>query len=260
MKTFRFTLVVLLMLAAFSCKKDNSTSTSTVTTDDAANLAAGSLAENSGGLTTITDDIAVNAQGLSLTNGLTVNSNGVSTNSVHQACGTTVTDSVSRSITQDSVSIDYFFKYSRTLNCDTASHPDNVVNALTYHGSFDGPRITSTNSGSSNFTIAGLSQTATNFVVNGEYKRTGSFQSKVGSKVSGNSNVDIVVTDLTLSKPARKILSGSATISITGTGKKGNAFSYVGTIVFNGDGTALLTINGTAYTINIAHGWCERHH
>ena len=138
--------------------------------------------------------------------------------------------------------------------------PDNVVDSLNYKGSFDGPRLSSSNTGSAKVTIAGLSPTATVFVLNGDYVRDGSFQSKVGNKASGNSHIDIVGTNITLSKPERKIVSGSATIAITGTGPKGNSFSYTGTIVFNGDGTALLTINGTAYTVNLTHGWCERHH
>ena len=256
MKTIKLSLIILLMLGAFSCKKDNNASTSSsVTTDQVADIAAGSLAENSGGLATVTDDIAVNAQGLNSANGLTINSNGLATSSYHQECGTTLTDSVTRSLTLDSVTVNYFFKYSHTLNCNASSQPDNLVNVLNYHGSFDGPRLTSTNTGSSTFTIAGLTTNATNFVVNGEYKRTGSFQSKVGDKATGNSNVDIVVTNLKLSKPDRKKVSGSATIAITGTNAKGTSFSYNGTLVFNGDGTAALTINGTAYTVNLASGF-----
>jgi hypothetical protein len=258
--TFKLSLVILLMLGAFSCKKDNSASTSgSVTTDQVADIAAGSLAENSEGLASVTDDIAVNAQGLSSTSNVTVNSTGsLATSSVHQACGTTLTDSVTRSLTIDSVTIDYFFKYSHTLNCNTSSQPDNLVNVLTYHGDFNGPRLSSTNSGSAQVTIAGLTTTATNFVLNGEYKRDGSFQSKVGNKASGNSHVDIVGTNITLSKPGRKILSGSATIAVSGTGPKGVTFSYTGTIVFNGDDTAILTINGTGYTINLLTGWRAR--
>ena len=250
---------MLLMLGAFSCKKDNSNSSaSSVTSDQAADIAASSLAENSDGFTSVTDDIATNAQGINSSTSLTINSTGQATNSVHQACGTTLSDSLTRAITIDSVSVNYFFKYSHTLNCNSSNQPDNVINALTYHGSFDGPRLSSSNSGSANVTIAGLSPTATNFVVNGEYKRAGSFQSKIGNKASGNSNIDIVGTNITLSKPDRKIISGNATISITGTGPKGASFSYTGTIVFNGDGTATLTINSTAYTINLTTGWRVR--
>jgi hypothetical protein len=91
--------------------------------------------------------------------------------------------------------------------------------------------------------------------VNGEYKRAGSFQSKIGNKASGNSSVDITVTNLTITKSNRKIASGSGTIAITGTGPKGGTFSYTGTIVFNGDETATLTINSNAYTVNLITGY-----
>jgi hypothetical protein len=253
MKTLRLSLVLLLLVGAFSCKKDGASSGTSVTTDQAADIAAGSLAENSGGLATVADDIALNAQGLSSVSGQSVNSQG--TSSVHQACGTTVADSLTASLSIDSVTINYFFKYARTLNCNADNLPDNVHNVVTYHGSFDGPRLSSSNTGSSTFTVAGFTQSATSFVVNGEYKRAGSFTSKIGNKASGNSNVDIVVTNLTINKTTRKIASGNATISITGTGPKGVAFSYIGTLVFNGDNTATLTINGTVYNINVVTGY-----
>src|ERR1700760_1983108 len=120
--TFKLSLVILLMLGAFSCKKDNNNSASgSVTTDQVADIAAGSLAENSEGLASVTDDIAVNAQTVSSASNLTINSvqgtQGVS--SVHQECGTTLSDSVTRSLTIDSVTLDYFFKYTHTLNCNS---------------------------------------------------------------------------------------------------------------------------------------------
>jgi hypothetical protein len=260
MKNLKLSLIVLLMLGAFSCTKDNSSSSSTtVTTDQAADIAAGSLAENSNGFASVTDDVAINALGISSVNsGLTVNST-QATNSLHQACGTTVTDSLTRNITADSVTINYFFKYSHTLNCNVNSQPDNVIDTVTYNGTFDGPRLSSTNSGSAKVRIAGLTLAATNFVINGEFKRDGSFQSKVGNKASGNSHIDIVGTNIIISKVNRKIISGTATITITGTGPKGNSFSYTGTIKFNGDGTATLTLSGGAsYTINLLTGWRTR--
>jgi len=62
-----------------------------------------------------------------------------------------------------------------------------------------------------------------------------------------------------LSKIDRKIISGTATITITGTGPKGNSFSYTGTITFNGDNTATLKITGgSSYTINLLTGWRAR--
>jgi len=96
--------------------------------------------------------------------------------------------------------------------------------------------------------------TAPDFVINGEYKQNGSFQSKIDTAKHGNNKIDIVVKGLTITKPARTIASGNATISMSGDTPKKGSFSYTGTLVFNGDGTATLTLNGTVYTIKLDTG------
>jgi len=259
MKTLRLSIAAFLLLAVFSCKKDNNSSSASVTSDQAADIAASSLASNSYGVTSMTDAVASNAQGLaSIGSSQSVNSLGVSEH--HQECGTTLTDSATFSGSSSSVTFDYFVKYSHTLNCNVNAQPDNIVNALTYHGNFDGPRVTTAATGTANATIAGLTAGATNFVINGEYKRQGSFTSKVGNKASGNSDIDIVVTNLLLSKPGRHIVSGTATITVTGSTSKGGSFSYTGNLLFNGDGTATLTVTGGAsYVINLDSGDCKKH-
>jgi hypothetical protein len=261
MKTFRLSIILLLLLGAISCKKtDSSTTDTSVTTDQAADIAAGSLSVNSNGLASVSDDISANAQTMASVNtgSQSVNSTGLA--SVHQACGSTVTDSVSRQSPAGATAIfNYFFKYSRTLNCNVAGQSDNLVNSLIYHGSFDGPNLSSSNSGNAAVTIAGLTTTATHFVVNGQYKRIGSFQSKVGNKNSGQDTVSIVATNITLTKPDRKISGGTATIAVSGVTSKHGSFKYNGTIVFNGDGTATLTINGAAYAIDMVTGFKTKH-
>jgi len=255
MKTLKLSIVLLLLLGVFSCKKDNSTSVS-LTTDQAADMAASALSSNSGGVASMTDNISANAATFS-SNGPSVNSVGVAT--VHQACGTTVTDSATFSGTNSSVTYSYFAKYSHTLNCNSQEQPDNIANALTYNGSFSGPRISTTANCTANATIAGLTQNATNFVINGEYKRAGTFESKVGNKATGNSNLDIVLTNVTLSKPERTIVSGSGTFTLSGVAGK-VTYNYTGTITFNGDGTATLNVTGgSSYTVNLGSGgWIKR--
>jgi hypothetical protein len=255
MKTFKTSIIVLLLLGAISCKKDNSTSTTSVTTDQAADLAAGSLASNSNGIASLSDAVSANAQTVTSVNTQTVNSTGVA--SIHQECGTTLTDSATNSGSADSVTWNYFVKYTHTLNCNASSQPDNIVNTLAFHGYYSGPNLTKTDTGSAHVTIAGLTTAATQFVINGEYMRTGSFSSKIGNKASGNSSVDILVTNLTLSKPGRKITGGTATITVSGTSTKGS-FNFTGTIVFNGDDAATLNIKGVNYIVDLRTGFKRR--
>ncbi|HJP63731.1 MAG TPA: hypothetical protein VJ844_09830 [Mucilaginibacter sp.] len=252
MKTFRLSIIALLLMGAFSCKKDSSNASASVTSDQAADMAASAFASNSGGVASMTDAVTINAQGLASTGSQSINSLGV--NEHHQECGSTLTDSATYSGSNNAVSYDYFVKYSHTLNCNVNSQPDNLANALIYHGTFDGPRVSTTAKGTATATIAGLTQAAQNYVINGEYKREGTFVSKVGNKATGNSNIDIVVTNLKLAKPSRTIASGTATFTVSGVAGK-HTYSFTGTATFNGDGTATLVITGGAtYTITLATG------
>jgi hypothetical protein len=257
MKTFKLSFFLLLLVVAVSCKKtDNSSVDAAVTADDAVDMAASSLAENSYGLATVTDNVSANALAVS---SLATGSQSVNDINPHKVCGSTWVDSLSNSGSSGSVSFSYFFKFSHTLNCNANSQPDNISNTLTFHGNFDGPRLTSSNTGGATFTIAGLTQNATSYVINGQYNRKGSFQSKVGNKKSGQDSVSLSVTNLTLTKPGRKISGGTGTISIAGTTSAHGSFSFTGTLVFNGDGTANLTVEGTVYVIDLITGEKHKH-
>jgi hypothetical protein len=261
MKTARLSIIALMLLGAISCKKDASkaSSSTSVSSDQAADMAASAMASNSGGLASMTDNISANAQIVASVNTKSVNSLGVNSPGSKQACGTTLTDSATYSGSNASVTFNYFAKYSRTLNCNAQDAPDNLSDVLTYNGSFSNPRISTTASGTANATIAGLGQTATDFVINGEYKRQGTFQSSVGNKPNGNSNVDIMITNLTLSKPGRAIVSGSGTFTISGTAGKAT-YNFTGTITFNGDGTATLNVTGgSSYVVNLSNGNYVKH-
>jgi hypothetical protein len=225
-----------------ACKKGyNSPSlTGNVSNAEAADIVAGSLSANANGMASVSDDATADA---------------VVIVTLNPPCGYTKTDSISRQNIPGSPYVySYSLKYAYTLNCNANNKPDNITGNLIFGGNYSGPNITAVGGGTTVFTIAGLSPTALNFVVNGEYKRTGSFQSKIDTTNHGNSNVDLVVSGLTLSKPHRIIVSGSATITVTGEVPKKGSFSFTGTIVFNGDGTANLTLNGLKYLINLATG------
>jgi hypothetical protein len=235
MKKIQAIIVLSLFLGVVSCKKTDDTAANSVTTDQVADISAGSISLSSDGLTTNSNDISSDA----LSN--------------DQGCATSVTDSTTKSGTSNNVTYNYFFKYTNTLTCNTNNQHDNIVYDLSFHGYYEGPNITAADTGTSSFKIAGLTPAATVFVINGEYKRTGKFNSNVGNKISGTSNVDIVVTNLTVNKSTKTITGGTATITISVTVPKGT-FNFSGPLTFNGDGTATLVINGTTYSINLTTG------
>ena len=138
------------------------------------------------------------------------------------------------------------------LFCNQQNENDNITYNLDLHGHYDSPTMSALDTGSANFKIAGFTPVAKAFVINGEYKRTGAFTMKTGDKVSGTSKVDIVFTNLTITKPAMTA-SGTATITVSTTTPKGTT-TNTAPLTFNGDGTVTATINGSKYSINLLTG------
>ncbi|SDT20316.1 hypothetical protein SAMN05216490_2726 [Mucilaginibacter mallensis] len=244
MKTFRRSMLSLLVLGALGCTKGTVNSNNTAPTDQAADLVTTSLAVNTDGAFNTISDVSVEAQ-------VKV--------SIDTLCGTVWADSITRKTPTGQVpSYSYTAKYSYTLNCNPNSNTfsGSTTAISSYSGSFTGPNLSSTNSGSSNFTLSGLGKSSTTLGLSGEYKRAGSYQSKTDS---GSNSVDVVVTDLVLTKPQHIIKSGTATITVSGMSTKTGSFSFNGVLVFNGGNTATLTLNGTVYTIDLATGIKTRH-
>jgi hypothetical protein len=259
MKKIQLSIALLLLIGIVSCKKTDNGATTTVSTDQLADLASGSLASTTG-LSTNFDDMTVNAESLSSINGpaKTVNTVNTGGNTAIQQCGTTLTDSLVKSGTSNSVTFSYFLKYTHTLNCDANDHPAELDYNLAFHGSYHGPYIAAKDTGTSAFTISGFGTGSTVYTMNGTYSRKGAFTSQVGNKISGTSLVTIVVTNLTVTKSTRKIASGNATITVVITLPKGNT-TYTGSLVFNGDDTATFTLSGAVYNINLITGSKARH-
>jgi len=243
MKTFKLSFIALLLLGLAACTKGTMNS-STDPTDQAANLVTSSLSVSTDGAYNTISDASVETQ---------------TKVSVDTACGTTWIDSATRKMPlSQGTSYNYTSKYSYTLNCGGANNTFNgsATAISSYSGSFTAPNLSSTNSGSSDFTIAGLGKTSTTYVLNGEYKRTGTYQSK---NDSGNNNVDVVITNLTLTKPQHVFQSGTANITVSGTSTQNGSFSYNGVLVFTGGNAATLTLNGTVYAIDLSTGVTIRH-
>jgi hypothetical protein len=254
MKKLKLSIVLLSMLAVAACKKtsDNASENATITTDDAADIITNSLADNTNGIADVTGDITLDANTITgySVNGKVINSLGTAS----LECGATKTSTVTRkSEDGKSPAYNYTASYSSTLNCNANNQPDNLTTTGTFSGSWNGAHLTSSSQGSLNLKVAGLTNTALNYVANGEYKRSGSYQAKPDTTKAGSTSIDLVVKDLTIAKEGKKIASGTATVTLTGTTKKGS-FSYTGTLVFTGNQKALLSIEGKNYTIDLDLG------
>src|SRR6185295_17500097 len=98
------------------------------------------------------------------------------------------------------------FSYRFRLNCTTDEAPESITVSLSYNGAFDGPKLAVEHSGLSELEVKGLAKAETNFLMNGFYKRNGSFEIKEGEKKSGSGNIEITITDVVVSKETHKIV------------------------------------------------------
>jgi hypothetical protein len=247
MKTIRLSAIFLMVLALAACTKSNdhlmvmsNLPAGTVTTDQAVDMVSGSLSLNSAGVLNVIGDVALNAHAYVDT---------------HLACGTTKTDSVSRQNTQGNYVYSYKANYRYTLKCNSSNKPDSLFGLVSYSNYANGPRLMSNNSGSSNFLVSNLNTDSVAYRISGEYKTSGSFKSKVDTTKQGSDNVDIVLNNISVLKFSRLINNGNATFTLSGVVPKKGSFSYTGTIVFNSNETAKVTLNnGTAYIVNLLTG------
>ncbi len=131
--------------------------------------------------------------------------------------------------------------------------PDFVWN-YTLNGSFEGERIASTIQSSGNLVYGNLNPLETNYLMNGDYTRTGTTIAKKWNNKTYTCTINVNFVDVEIVKTTHEVISGSANFTITGTGFNSEAFSYTGTVIYNSDGTILLTINTHSYIINLENG------
>src|ERR1700735_3468262 len=156
MKKIKLPLVAILLLGAVACNKTNNSvnpggthPTPNVSNAEAADLVAGSLSLNSNGVANVAGDATLNATNMINT---------------HVKCGTIRADTISRQSTAGATyTYSYNMTYNFAVNCNSSSQPDSLSSSLVYSGSFKGPNLSSTNSGSSIFTVNGLAPGSTDF-------------------------------------------------------------------------------------------------
>lgn len=226
-----------------SCNDDSET-TETVTSDEAADLAASALAVSSAGLVlTVENSTSVTDVAVDESTGGRIAACGYSKDSVFtksNAAGAAVTYT-------------YSFEYTYSLSC-SVDEPLNMTATMNSSGEFDGTRLASENTSNSNLVVTALDNTLTTYSVDGSYSREGSFQSKVRNLNSGTSTVAFILDEISVDKTTKEIVSGSAALTITGTVTGKGTFAFDATITFNGDNNATLVINGTSYSVNLLTG------
>lgn len=224
-----------------SCKKDDSTTTDTISDDDVSEVISQSVSTQSGGLVLQSTAAA----------GMTSDFNSARTGAkLTDQCGimhdTTIAGASAAGAT---ITYSYNCSWNWLLSCNNLV-PQTYVWNYAGKASYDAPRMSSSDSSKANITITGLGGDSTYYVFNQTYVRNGSQTSKINEKRSFTSVITITSADIRISKSTLKVISGTGTVSISGTVTGGKSFTRTGTITFLGNDKATLVLaNGKSYTI-----------
>lgn len=225
-------------------------------------MVSSSLSVNSNGIGTVAGDAVTVAgtQSVTLSGSSAVEQVGVArslqraVNAKNLECGDTKNDTVTRSSASGAaIGYTYTSIYSFTLHCN-GNAPDSLTSSSAFSGTYTGPFISSTYTGNTTLTVLGLLPSAGSYTLNGTYTRNGNFQSNKNTSTKGTHTVNITITNVTISKTTHTITGGTATFSVSGNVPGKGNWSYSGTLVYNGDGTANLSLSGTVYIVNLGTG------
>jgi hypothetical protein len=250
MKTIKITALLMAIIGTLtSCQKSEvlsevaSNVASTVSSDDIASVVQYATSSETGGLSTTLTTVGSFAYSRN--------------NASYCGKGKDTTATYSKTSSGGLYSYSYTQNWSWSLNCSTAKLPSNLSYKSTLTGQYKAPKTTSNDKGDVNFTISGLEVSSPNYKYAGSYTRNGTQSVSVLQAKDLTTTINMTITDIQVNKSTLKIQSGGkATFTLDAKNSLGKTVTYTGTILFNGDGTATITLNGAAnsikqYTVNV---------
>jgi len=226
-------ITIITIACVTACKKDSNSSTSaTVTESDALELTTDAIQPSTGGMTVqANSSVSIYA-----------------TASTKLSCGVTKDTTIAGASVAGAVpSYNYSLSWNYSLACDVS--PQTFTFNFTGSSNYSGLLMTSSDASTGTFLVS-TTPAADSYTVNTSYERKGTQTSKVGQKKGFTSDLKITSTNVLISKSTKEIISGTGTVSITGTTTGGKSFSFGGTITFKGNKQATVLFNsGTTYNI-----------
>jgi hypothetical protein len=218
---------ILINSLLFSCKDESS---KTVSEEEAVEVITNSMAAKTGG----TEQQTANIADIWATLG--------------NYCNTTFDTSLVKNITLTNLTANYTLDYDYTITCNILGLPTSAnLNAAT-SGTYNTTRISSNDSTTSAYILSDLLN-LTQYTLNGTSTRTGSQVSSIGNDASFSSVVSTTFSNVKINLTTGIIDSGTATVSISGTTTDNQNYNYTGSIVFLGNQTATLTLNGNTHNL-----------
>ena len=237
-------LALIFVFALSSCNKDDNPSPNQViSNDESADEVAGFISSDVSTTSSDLDFLIKDAQkGRLATNGRT------------EACGVSYDTIINRSFSGTYLTFNDTLQYGYSVSCTNVGVPSTLTYTVNARGSRSGNRLTSQGTSVGALSAAGFEVSKSSYSVNGTFNRTHAVTQKNGAQKTFNSQLETTLSNLSVNKSTKVIQGGTASITASGTSSSGGSYTYTALVVFNGDGTADVTINSSAYLVNTKTG------
>jgi len=234
MKKINFLFTALLLIGATACNDKTDEPAYTPTNEDAAKIMEESLESSSGGML---DELASLGGTLEAKSG-----------EIELECGVPFDTTFAFMITGDVLG-EFTRNWSLLLNCMDGENPFLDINT-SYLGSLVGPYGSREREGARDWTWSEIGPIGDLRYMDGTGEHSGS-RTFYANEATFAWDYDAEWTDVAIQKSTNQIESGSGVFTLILTGPEGNTFTFDGTVVFNGDQSATVTVNGEVYEVDL---------
>ena len=240
-KAFFYVSGIIILSIFFSCKKEQIAETNNLSNDEAAEIAAASLSSGNGGSSSQLEDAAKYSETII---------NDTLSEKTSETYDTTFTVSKDTGRT----TFNYSFHYQYGMQYNASTHRFEYFMNYDTEGKFESLHLYSEDNSNGELVLTGLEQNQDYYLINGNVTRTGNQTVKKQDKKSVSATVILTFNNIKIRKSDYLLTEGSGELTIKGKTSEGAEFSFTGTVVYKGDGTVNLVINGQEYSIELASG------
>lgn len=224
-------LLIAVLTALASCKKDPEEIVELLTNSEAAEILETTMASKTAGFTMPVIDAAQIIEAY--------------LNSCNIPGDTTLTKSKSGGV----ATYNYTFNMDWLVTCSNLNLPQSATVGIAANGAFNSAHWSGNDVTAGNLTYTGLDLQAPEYIVNGSYELEGDLTGSL-RKVSPTLNcvTELHLVDLKINKSSLKITGGTGTAIVVGNTANGGTKTLNAELVFNSDGSATVTVNGYTHT------------
>lgn len=164
-------------------------------------------------------------------------------------CDTIYTDTIQKNHQGALIQANYTSSFTYEFMCNIFDNVKTATFSMLTDTEFMTSRIDADGNGTFTGTIDGLALTSPNIMLDGSYILTNTHVLNFKEQETINGTLTLTLTGFEINKFNQNIQSGTGTFTFIGSTTE-DSFSFNGSLVFNGNKTATLTLNGEDYQLD----------